>query len=86
MKHKITLNQERLDSIKNNQIFKRPSRMYEIKEQTFDILYEKLLNNINLYLKTRNDKLSLLKSSFLFKKVLFLESQLWSKSMHVCDV
>jgi len=72
---KITLSKERLDTLKNNQIFIRPSRIYEIKEQNFDILYEKLFNQINLYLKNKNDSLNILKSSFIFKnpKILIVD-------------
>lgn len=57
---------KKLDSLRNNYILKNPISIYEIKEQKFDTLYEKLnmimtnrlvieRNNLNLY----KDKLSL---------------------------
>ncbi|MBQ8472431.1 MAG: exodeoxyribonuclease VII large subunit [Bacilli bacterium] len=63
----VNFQKEKLLSIKDNQIFKNPYRMYEIKEQMFDILYEKLLNNMNTYIDNKKNKFELLKSSFIFK-------------------
>ena len=65
--HLINLYQEKLNSLKASSIFKNPKRMYEIKEQMFDILYEKLINNMKSYLDTKNNNLNILKSSFVFK-------------------
>ena len=71
----IEKNNKRLLNLKNNNIFKNPKRMYEIKEQTFDILYEKLLNQINLLIKNKKYKLERLTSSYIFKnpKVLIID-------------
>ena len=73
--NKINLNIQKLNSLTSSQIFKNPHRMYEIKEQSFDILYEKLINNMKLYIKEREDKLNLLNNSFVFKnpKVLVVD-------------
>ena len=60
-------NIEKLNNLKNNQIFKNPYRMYEIKEQMFDILYEKLREKINIFLNTKSHELEILKNSFVFK-------------------
>ena len=41
--------------------------MYEVKEQAFDILYEKILKEMNIILNKQKENLNLLKSSFIFK-------------------
>ncbi len=58
---------DKLNNIKSSQIFKNPYRMYEIKEQQFDILYEKLLKEIKIIFEKKFQELNLLKSSFVFK-------------------
>lgn len=65
--HLIDIYKEKLDSLKESNIFKNPRRMYEIKEQMFDILYEKLLNGMNIYLTNKENSLNMIKSSFIFK-------------------
>lgn len=42
MKNYIKTNKERLDTLKNSYILKNPASIYQIKEQKFDTLYEKL--------------------------------------------
>ena len=63
----LTGKKERLTSIIASQIFKNPYRMYEIKEQQFDTLYEKLTNQIRLLIDRKRQELDLLKNSFIFK-------------------
>ena len=71
----LNLYNEKLTNLKNSQIFKNPYRMYEIKEQMFDMLYEKLIKQMNIYIDNKQNKLELLKSSFIFKNpnVLFVD-------------
>ena len=75
MKTIINKHVEKLNSIKSSQIFKNPKRMYEVKEQMFDLLYEKLINQTKSYLDVKKNKLNLLKSSFIFKNpnILFVD-------------
>lgn len=42
MKNYIEVSQEKLDNLRNSYILKNPISMYQIKEQKFDTLYEKL--------------------------------------------
>ncbi len=42
MKNYLEINQEKLDNLRNSYILKNPISMYQIKEQKFDTLYEKL--------------------------------------------
>ena len=63
----ISIKQDKLLSIKDNQIFKNPYRMYEIKEQMFDILYENLNKKIINIINNKKYELDILKSSFIFK-------------------
>lgn len=42
MQNYININYKRLDALKNSYILKNPISMYQIKEQKFDTLYEKL--------------------------------------------
>ena len=71
----ISKNTERLNNIKNNVIFKNPKRIYEIKEQTFDMLYEKFIKQISILVNKKQHELDILKASFIFKnpKVLIIE-------------
>ena len=63
----ISIKQDKLISIKDSQIFKNPYRMYEIKEQMFDMLYEKLSKQIINLVNNKKHELDILKSSFIFK-------------------
>ena len=63
----ISIKQDKLSTIMESQIFKNPSRMYEIKEQMFDILYEKLTKQIVNLVNEKRHELDILKSSFVFK-------------------
>lgn len=65
--HKISQESEKLNFIKTSFIFKNPYRMYEIKEQMFTNLYDKLESITNLYLKNKYDRLEKVKNSFIFK-------------------
>ncbi len=65
--HLINLYKSRLDSITSSNIFKNPKRIYEIKEQMFDILYEKLINSIKIYLNNKENNLNIIKNSIIFK-------------------
>ena len=63
----INIYKEKLNSLILSPVFKNPKRIYEIKEQMFDTLYEKLLINMNVYLSNKKNDLNILKSSFIFK-------------------
>ncbi len=63
----INIYKEKLNSLELSPIFKNPKRIYEIKEQMFDTLYEKLLVNINIYLTSKKNDLNILSNSFIFK-------------------
>ena len=63
----LSIKQDKLSTIMESQIFKNPSRMYEIKEQMFDILYEKLSKEIINIVNEKKHELDILKSSFVFK-------------------
>ena len=65
--NKLNINKQKLNSLLASQIFKTPYRMYEVKEQAFDILYEKILKEMNIILNKQKENLNLLKSSFIFK-------------------
>lgn len=65
--NKINIYHQQLNNLESSQIFKNPYRMYEIKEQMFDVLYEKLTKEIKLILKNKLDNLNMLKTSFVFK-------------------
>ena len=65
--NKIKIYRQQLNNLESSQIFKNPYRMYEIKEQMFDVLYEKLTKEIKLVLKNKLNNLNMLKTSFIFK-------------------
>lgn len=65
--NKINIYRQQLNNLESSQIFKNPYRMYEIKEQMFDVLYEKLTKEIKLVLKNKLNNLNMLKTSFIFK-------------------
>ena len=60
--HMISVQKEKLETLKNSYILKNPISIYEVKEQKFDTLYEKLFlvmdnilkQNRNLYATTVN--------------------------------
>ncbi len=63
----INIYKEKLNSLTSSPILKNPKRIYEIKEQMFDTLYEKLLVNMNIYLTKKKNDLNILSNSFIFK-------------------
>ena len=63
---------EKLNTILKSSIFKNPKRMYEIKEQMFDNLFEKLLKQFNLMLNNKKHSLDVIKSSIIFKTPLMI--------------
>lgn len=65
--NKLNINKQKLDNLLASQIFKNPYRMYEIKEQTLDILYEKLLKEMKIIINKKTENLNILESSFIFK-------------------
>lgn len=67
MQNYIKNNRERLDTLKNSYILKNPISMYQIKEQKFDTLYEKLclvmknlIQNKKTSLQNKIDKIPIL--------------------------
>ena len=68
----ISKNKERLNNIVTSSIFKNPRRMYEIKEQMFDMLYEKLLRQFKITLDNKRHSLEVIKSSIVFKTPLVI--------------
>ena len=66
----IDKDKERLNNIINSSIFKKPRKMYEIKEQMFDILYEKLLKEVEKIIKNKKYELEIIKNSVIFKNPL----------------
>ena len=67
MTNKITMLRQKLDELTNKYILKNPISIYEVKEQQFDLLLEKLkYNMINLYNKKEKEYLNV-KTSFIFK-------------------
>ena len=68
MKNKIDFLNQRLTEIKNKYILKNPLSIYEIKEQQFDTLIEKLKYNIvNLY-NIKEKRYLNITSSYIFKE------------------
>ena len=65
--NKLKIYKEKLISLENSQILKNPKRILEVKEQNFDLLYEKLLKKIKIILTSKKESLNLLKSCFIFK-------------------
>ena len=65
--NKLKIYKEKLISLENSQVLKNPKRILEVKEQNFDLLYEKLLKEIKIILTSKKEGLNLLKSCFIFK-------------------
>ena len=53
--HLITIQKDRLETLKNSYILKNPIAIYEVKEQKFDTLYEKLFLVMNSILKNNRN-------------------------------
>ena len=73
--NKININNEILNRLKTSFVLKNPRNIYEIKEQNFDYLYEKLIIAINNIIKNKQDRLNLLKKNYIFAnpKMLYME-------------
>ena len=78
-------NEKRLSNIKNSSIFKNPKRIYEIKEQMFDIIYEKLIKDIKIVLENKNHDLKLIKSSVIFKNPTVLITNMQNKYINLLN-
>ena len=73
--HKLSFYEEILNRLKNSFVLKNPISIYEIKEQNFDNLYEKLILVMKNIIKTNSEKLNLLKNSYVLTnpKLLYME-------------
>ncbi len=73
--NKLNINNEILNRLKTSFVLKNPRNIYEIKEQNFDYLYEKLIIAINNIIKNKQDRLNLLKKNYIFAnpKMLYME-------------
>lgn len=71
--HKISFNQEILNRLKNSYVLTNPMSIYQIKEQNFDNLLERLNLNILAIIKNNGDRLNNLKNNYILKnpKVLY---------------
>ena len=61
-------NKLRLKKLKESYVLKNPLNLYQIKEQKFDNLIDKLNSNINTILNKNKSRLELIKSSIIFKE------------------
>ena len=67
MQNKIVINKEKLEQIKSRPILKNPISIYEVKEQQFSYIFDKLrYNMINLY-NTKNNRYEKILESIVFK-------------------
>ena len=55
--HKISVQKEKLNSLKNSQVFKNPKRIYEIKEQKLDSMIDRLNQKIKNILEKEKVRL-----------------------------
>ena len=65
MQNKITIRKQKLEQIMSRSIFKNPIRMYEVKEQQFSNLLDKLKYNIVHLYNTKNNQYERLMQSIL---------------------
>lgn len=73
--HKLDFYQEVLNRLKDSYVLKNPLSIYEVKEQNFDNLYEKLINVMQNIIKNNSDRLNLLTKSYVLTnpKLLYME-------------
>ena len=64
--NKIQISYEELNRLKKTYIFTNPKALYEIKEQNFDHLYERLLKAITYIVGSKNDNFKRIKNSYIF--------------------
>ncbi len=65
--HKLQINRQRLEEIKNRYIFKNPMNLYLAKEQQFDITLERLKTSIKNLTLNKKEDLHKITSSYIFK-------------------
>ncbi len=70
MVHRLSAQKEKVEQILSRPIFQQPLRLYEAKEQQFDLLYEKLVQSMQKLVERKRQKYLLLKQSALFQKPL----------------
>ena len=68
IKNKIDLLSQKLNNIKNKYILKNPMSIYEIKEQQFDIIIDKLKYNMKNIYNIKEKRYLNITSSFIFKE------------------
>lgn len=67
IKKQFVFDKNRLKQLKNSYVLKNPMTIYQVKEQNFDYIIEKLETNINRILEKNRERLYYLKNSYLFK-------------------
>lgn len=65
--HTLQINKQKLNEIRNRYIFKNPLNLYLVKEQQFDVALERLKNNINALIISKQKVLGEIKASYVFK-------------------
>ena len=63
MSNILKLDRQRLDKILESYILKSPKAMYEVKEQNFDHLYERLINSYKRIIENNHNKLELINNN-----------------------
>ena len=61
--NQVKLNRQRLNKLLESYILKSPKAMYEVKEQNFDHLYERLINSYKRTIEYNNNRLILLNNN-----------------------
>lgn len=67
MQHKLTIEKQRLDQILSRPIFKDPIRIYEVKEQQFSALLDKLKYSITTLYNQKSNAYQKILQSIIFK-------------------
>lgn len=67
LNNKITILRQKLDEINNKYILKNPMSIYQVKEQKFDMLIDKLKYNMQNLYNYKEKKFLSIKNSYIFK-------------------
>ena len=67
IKTKIDFLNQKLNEIKEKHILKNPMNIYEVKEQLFDIVLDKIKYNMSNFYNTKEKELLKIKNSYIFK-------------------
>lgn len=88
MKNELTMHRRKVDSLRKSYVLENPISLYQMKEQKFDILFEKIQSTMKEIIKDERVTLDKIyqSSSYIVEKILNRETYRFEKNLNKLEV